>query len=77
MCNCVKEVRDRLKQAIPDASDIIMPIELLTGRVYLTATKVCEPKGQQRKERKTDVPLLLSKCPWCGEKYPEVKNNET
>ena len=68
MCDCIKQMREKLKQAMPDATDIIMPVELLSGRVYIKATKICKLQGKQRKQRKEQISILLSKCPWCGEK---------
>jgi hypothetical protein len=59
-----------IKINYPDHENITPPLELLSGRMYLnfTADKPCKGKMKQ-----VDVPVLLSKCPFCGEKYEDDK----
>ena len=39
------------------------PVELLSGRLYLTFT------GNKKGQKKREIPVLLSKCPFCGKEY--------
>lgn len=69
MCNCMDEVMQSMKEKM-ELESIEEPTELLTGRVYLEFT--VKEKGKKR-ERK--LPVLLSRCPFCGEPYDEKKKS--
>jgi hypothetical protein len=66
----LKRIIDGIKKQYPEYENIISPIEMFSGRMYLsfTADKPCKGKMKQ-----VDVPVLLSKCPFCGEKYEDDK----
>jgi hypothetical protein len=55
----------------PDMENIFAPRELCSGRLYLNFTGKQVVKGKQKDVK---IPILLSKCPFCGEKYPELKD---
>lgn len=63
MCNCMDEVLENIEQVLP-------PIEVISERAYLEFT--VKEKGKKR-ERK--LPVLLSRCPFCGEPYDEKKKS--
>lgn len=65
MCNCMNEVMQKMKEKM-ELESIEEPTELLTGRAYLEFT--IKEKGK-KKGRK--MPVLLSRCPFCGEPYDE------
>lgn len=67
MCDCMNEIMQRMKES-QGYKWIAPPMEMFSGKTYITFT-VIEAGGKKRKE----VPLLLEKCPFCGEKYR--KNN--
>lgn len=48
---------------------VLPPIEVISERAYLEFT--VKEKGKKR-ERK--LPVLLSRCPFCGEPYDEKRN---
>ena len=62
MCKCVYEMAQRIKYT-KGYESVSPPVEILSGRVYLDFT--VKEKGKKKKE----VPLLLSKCPFCGKEY--------
>jgi hypothetical protein len=49
---------------------VLPPIEVISERAYLEFT--VKEKGKKR-ERK--LPVLLSRCPFCGEPYDEKKKS--
>jgi hypothetical protein len=49
---------------------VLPPIEVISERAYLEFT--VKEKGKKR-ERK--MPVLLSRCPFCGEPYDEKKKS--
>lgn len=61
MCNCVKNAIKNIEEN--GYSDVIAPVEFLSGRLYLEFTGV---KNGQKKTK--PIPVLLSKCPFCGER---------
>lgn len=63
MCNCVNEMEKKMKKLV-GAESVEAPVELLTGRVYLEFTV---KRAGKKKEKK--MPLLLPRCPFCGEPY--------
>jgi hypothetical protein len=66
-CNCAKEMAEKIKEHNPKLESVYAPVELLSGRIYLNFTAtITTPKGKKKDQ---DVPVLLSKCPFCGEKY--------
>lgn len=66
MCDCVQKMIDGITEK--GFENVEAPIELLSGRLYLTFT------GNKNGQKKTrEIPVLLSKCPLCGERY-EDKN---
>ena len=65
MCNCMSEKTEKLKES-KGFEYVIPPIEFISGRAILTFT-VKEPV----KKRERKLPMLLSKCPFCGEPYEE------
>lgn len=69
MCDCIKKICEKISKAGGYAS-VEPPVEFLSGRVYLSFT--CREFG---KKRTKEIPLILSKCPFCGEKYE--KEEET
>jgi hypothetical protein len=70
MCNCVDDIRQQVMQQYPEANNIIMPINYVTGGLYLAAEKVIIKNG---KTKRSPVTIFLEKCPFCGEMYR--KNN--
>lgn len=60
MCNCINEVCQKLKEKTGYES-IEPPVEVCSGRLYLNFTSMTKDG------KEVNVPLLLSKCPWCGE----------
>jgi hypothetical protein len=71
MCICKETVTAKLNAGLPVGTKISLPTEsteFLSGRIYIDCIKrSVTPKGKPKEER---VPLLLSKCPFCGEAYP-------
>lgn len=65
MCDCVNKVKGKLKEA-GQFQEIDAPIDYCSGRVFLNFL------AKTKDGKEVDVPLLLSKCPWCGKKYPSV-----
>jgi hypothetical protein len=72
MCNCANEVRQNLIKA-SGADNIIMPIELTSGRIFIEAEKITIKNG---KTKRKIVPVTLAICPFCGKKYPEQSLEE-
>ena len=66
MCDCIQKMIDNITEK--GFENVGAPVELLYGRLYLTFTG--KKKGQKRER---EIPVLLSKCPLCGERY-EDKN---
>lgn len=74
-CDCHKIIIDGIKKQYPEYQNIVPPIELLSGRIYSNFTA---DKPSRGKMKQVDVPVLLSKCPFCGRKYKdEFSNKET
>jgi hypothetical protein len=65
-CNCVAEIRESLIKA-SEAEDVMMPITL-GGHVYIEVEKFYLDKKGKRKQK--SVPVILSRCPFCGVLYP-------
>lgn len=70
-CDCVAQVIEGIKESYPGYEDITPPIELLSGKIYLNFTAEIPYRG---KKKQVDIPILLSKCPFCGKPY--VKEEE-
>lgn len=67
-CEGLKRVIDGIKQNYPEHENIAPPMELLSGRIYLSFTAGKPFRG---KKKQVEIPVLLSKCPFCGEKYKD------
>ena len=65
MCDCIKEICYKIKEA-GGYVNVDPPVELLSGRVYLSFT--CREFG---KKKTKEIPLMLSKCPFCVEEYKQ------
>ena len=65
MCNCMNEKTKKLQELL-GAEDVTAPVEMLSGRAYLSF----DVKMADKKKSKS-VPMLLSKCPFCGKLYEE------
>lgn len=62
MCNCVQKMISKMTEK--GFENVEAPIELLSGRLYLSFSG--NKKGQKKKR---EIPVLLSKCPFCGAEY--------
>ena len=69
MCNCMDDVIKQMKEMM-DLEYVEPPVGLTTDKAYLEFT--VKEKGKKR-ERK--LPVLLSRCPFCGELYDEEKKS--
>lgn len=69
MCNCMDEVLEKMR-GMENIEQVLPPIEVISERAYLEFT--VKEKGKKR-ERK--LPVLLSRCPFCGEPYDEKKKS--
>jgi len=65
-CDRLNQTIEGIKKQFPHYKNIAPPIELLSGKMYLTFT-ADKPHGIKMKQ--VDVAMLLSRCPLCGEKY--------
>lgn len=65
-CERTKQVMAGLKAACSDCENIAPPLELLSGKMYLTFTADRIVRGRKKQ---VEIPVLLSHCPFCGEKY--------
>ena len=63
MCNCLNEKAEEMR-TIMGYEYVEPPVEYLSGRAYLSFS-VIEPGKKKSKE----LPLLLTRCPICGEEY--------
>lgn len=61
MCNCMKEVEQKFKDNF-GYEEVSGPVEVLSGRAYLSFE--VKDKGKTKQ-----VPMMLSKCPICGNEY--------
>ena len=68
MCDCIKKGKEAIQKQFPDYENISPPLEVLSGRLYLTFTA---DKPYRGKKKQVNIPVLLSKCPMCGEKYKD------
>lgn len=68
MCQCIKDVEGQLKAIFPEATTINLPVELISGRVYVEPAIYTVKKGKTKRETKA---LTVSFCPFCGQKYPD------
>ena len=66
MCNCVKEVEEKLSNKLGKQGKIVN-IELMSNRTYSTF------KYQDGKRNK-EMLILHSYCPHCGKKYEEEQS---
>ncbi len=68
MCDCMKKMEQRFIDEM-GFEEAEAPVELLSGRVYLSFT--VRRKGKANTKQ---MYVMLSKCPICGQEY---KNAET
>ena len=62
VCGCLQNAILKMEQN--GFENIEPPLEFLSGRLYLSFSG--NKKGQKRKR---EIPVLLSKCPFCGKEY--------
>lgn len=67
-CEGLKAVIQAIQKHFPEYENISPPIELLSGKLYLDFTA---DKPFRNKKVQAKIPVLLSKCPFCGEKYED------
>lgn len=67
-CDCAKKMVEKIKETHCEFEDVYPPIELISGRMYINFTGTKKVKG---KKKDVDVPILLSKCPFCGMKQTD------
>lgn len=67
-CEELKNIIQAIQKHYPDYENISPPVELLSGRMYLNFTA---DKPFRGKMKQVEIPVLLSKCPFCGEKYED------
>lgn len=65
MCNCMNEAIEKIQKAGRYES-VEAPTDLLSGKAYLEF--VVKEKGKKRGRK---MPVLLPRCPFCGEPYDE------
>ena len=63
MCKCLYEKAEQMKE-VGGYEEVFPPIEMLSGRAYMMFT--VKEKGKKREKQ---IPMLLAKCPICGEEY--------
>lgn len=68
-CMCLTESIKNMEES--GFENIEPPLELLSGRLYLSFKG--KKKGM-KKER--EIPVLLSKCPFCGKPYESEEQND-
>lgn len=61
-CDCLQNAISKMEQN--GFENIEPPLEILSGRLYLSFSG--NKKGQKKKR---EIPVLLSKCPFCGKEY--------
>ena len=64
-CDCLQNTISKMEQS--GFENIEPPLEILSGRLYLSFSG-----NKKGKKKKREIPVLLSKCPFCGKKY-EIK----
>ena len=69
MCNCLNEKAEEMRKLM-GYEYVEPPIEFLSGRAYLSFSVI-----EAGKKKSKELPLLLSKCPICGEEYKK-KNKD-
>ena len=67
-CDKLSQVIEGIKKQFPEYENIAPPVEMFSGRMYLSFSA---NKPYRDKKKQVDVLVLLSKCPFCGEKYEE------
>ena len=65
MCNCMNEAIEKI-QKTGRYESVEAPTDLLSGKAYLEFVVMENGKKRERK-----MPVLLSRCPFCGELYDE------
>lgn len=61
-CNCLQNIILKLEENGFD--NIEPPLEVLSGRLYLSFSG-----NIKNQKKKREIPVLLSKCPFCGKAY--------
>lgn len=69
MCNCMNEKIEQMKEKF-DLEEVVPPMELFSGRAILEF----EVK-EKCKKRSIKMPMILSRCPFCGKSYDEKQLN--
>lgn len=69
MCGCMNEMVDKLKAMNENIDYVFPPVEMLSGKSFITF--IVKEKGKKKENK---VPVLLSKCPFCGEKYEDKED---
>lgn len=67
MCDCMKKMEQRFIDEM-GFEEAEAPVELLSGRVYLSFT--VRRKGKANTKQ---MYVMLSKCPICGEGYEKTE----
>lgn len=67
MCRCIYDIAQKMRETC--GYERVRPsVELMSGRAYIPfAAKMVGTKKEK------EIPLLLSKCPFCGEEYDKEK----
>jgi hypothetical protein len=71
-CEQGQRLTEAIKKNYPDCENIAPPVEMLSGRMYLNFTADRIVRG---KKKQIDIPVLLSHCPFCGEKYEDEESS--
>jgi len=67
----MSEMVKKIKEANPELEYVFPPIELFSGRAYISFT--VGQKNRNGKIKEKECPMRLSKCPFCGEKYDDTQ----
>gem|GEM_PF-742575 len=70
MCNCMKELEQKFIEKL-GFEEADAPVELLSGRAYLSFTV-----REAGKNKTKQMPMMLSKCPICGQEYEKKETQE-
>lgn len=67
MCDCMKKMEQRFIDEM-GFEEAEAPVELLSGRVYLSFTVRRKDKANTKQ-----MYVMLSKCPICGQEYKKAE----
>ena len=65
MCNCMNEKTKQLQELL-NAESVEAPVDMITNKAYLEFDVKMKDKKKSVK-----IPMLLSRCPFCGKPYEE------